>query len=85
MPSSLRRKRSNSVDSDDSDGDNGIRHLPPSSPQGQRYPPSSPPAAFFDDSENREDEIRDEDDIDELEELAEEVEGEDLYGDNMYK
>lgn len=80
--SSLRRKRTEPEDSDSED-DNDARNLPPSSPQRQ-YPPSSPPA-FFDDSEVR-DEVRDEeDDLEGLEDLAAEMEGEDLFGDDMFR
>lgn len=54
----------------------------PSSPAGM-LPPSSPPALFEDDDEDP-GEIR-EDIIDDLEEAAEEADGEDLFGDDMLR
>lgn len=76
MPS-LRRKRSN-PDEDPAD------ELPPSSPQfNTDFPPSSPPD-YFDSSEER-DEVHENDDIEDLDEMAEEVDGEDLIGDDMYR
>lgn len=67
-----RRKRSNS------DFEDNI----PSSPAGM-LPPSSPPA-LFDDDDDEPGEIR-EDIIDDLEEAAEEQDGEDLFGDDMLR
>lgn len=67
-----RRKRSNS-DVDD--------HIP-SSP-AHILPPSSPPA-FFEDEDDESGEIRD-DIIDDLEEAAEEADGEDLFNDDMMR
>lgn len=71
MPGRLSRKR----DYEDDDGQ------PPSSPSAppSSLPPSSPPALPFDEEED----IVQEDVIDDLDELAEEEAGEDLFGDNM--
>lgn len=59
-------------------GNSDIEDIP-SSPVGV-LPPSSPPALFEEDEEG---EIRD--DIDDLEEAAEEQDGEDLFGDDMLR
>lgn len=59
--------------------DDGDSMLPPS-PSGASLPPSSPPAIPFGDDD--EDVIQD-DNIDDLDEMAEEEAGEDLFDDNM--
>lgn len=62
-------------------GNSDIEDNIPSSPVGGDLPPSSPPALFEEDEEG---EIRD-DIIDDLEEAAEEQDGEDLFGDDMMR
>jgi DNA replication licensing factor MCM2 len=71
MPGRLSRKR-------DYDDDEDTQPSSPSAPPSS-LPPSSPPALPFDEEED----IVQEDIIDDLDELAEEEAGEDLFGDNM--
>lgn len=58
---------------------------PPSSPGGppSSLPPSSPPAPFGDDEDDNEENLIQEDIIDDLDEMAEEEAGVDLFGEDM--
>ncbi|OJJ80015.1 MCM DNA helicase complex subunit MCM2 [Aspergillus glaucus CBS 516.65] len=68
-----RRKRSREPDDETSS-----IAAPPSSP-----PPSSPPAPFGDDESDRDEEAEALGDVDDLEEMAEDEDGIDLFGDNF--